>query len=183
MTRSYGRMFHSMTEAVRSNSLTPSTTRGSSGWPPRASTGARYETVVGSTAAMSCIASPGVSRVMIMPGGMIRPPTSAAPSERLAYEAEKASAIERTTTETRVIEASCGRVARNAPSAGPPSIPSIVPISGGWSAPRGRSADGPPPCSCFMRRPGGSDQQSSARVLPGLSGRPCPAPAGSPCRV
>ena len=57
-----------MTDASRSKTLTPFSIRGSSGWSPRASAGARYETAVGSTAAMSRIAWPGVSRVMIMPG-------------------------------------------------------------------------------------------------------------------
>lgn len=62
-------MFQRITLASSRNTLTPSTSCGSSGWSPRAETGAVYELSSGSIEDMSRIASPGVSRAITIPGG------------------------------------------------------------------------------------------------------------------
>ncbi len=104
-------MCQRMTLASRRKTLTPSTSCGRSGWSPRAEAGAVYELSSGSTAAMSRIAAAGVSRVMIIPGGMIAPWVSSALSRRLTVCPRRMTPSRAATTVTRATAAICGRVA------------------------------------------------------------------------
>ena len=72
---------------------------------------------------MSFIASAGMSRVMIIPGGMIAPSTSCDPIRRLVYIADQTNPATSASTEMIVIAASCGRVTSDFISCMPPCPP------------------------------------------------------------
>ena len=111
-----GRISQRICDTVSSNTLTPSSMRaGSSTSSPRVSTSYAAVAARGSTAAMSRIASAGVSRVMIIPGGMISPPTSCALRVMLTAFAGATIPTTSAIAENAPTTVSCGTVTAPAP--------------------------------------------------------------------